>query len=286
MAKPVYALVNGVWTLVGSTTAHNHTVADVTGLQAALDAKADTTHVHTEADISDLGAYPDSTGQVAAKIPTTDGSGGWTFEDPGGGGHTIEDETVAQTQRSKLNFAGAGVTVTDDSGNDRTVVTIPGGIQPTVFDAKGDLLVASAADTPAVLPAGTNGLVLTADSAEAAGVKWAAPTGATVTSFPVFTVSGALLTGTGTLRWYNDSGNAMTITNVRGNVAIPPTGANIIFEIAVNGTPVQAINIPAGNYSSGLVACGDIVQNGDYITINITAVGSTVSGSTLVVQLS
>ena len=86
MAKPVYALVNGVWTLVGSTTAHAHTVADVTGLQAALDAKADTSHAHTEADISDLGAYPDSTGQVAAKIPTTDGSGGWTFEDPGGGG--------------------------------------------------------------------------------------------------------------------------------------------------------------------------------------------------------
>jgi len=44
-----------------------------------------------------------------------------------GGGHTIEDEGTLLTQRTNLNFVGAGVTVTDDAGNDATVVTIPGG---------------------------------------------------------------------------------------------------------------------------------------------------------------
>lgn len=44
-----------------------------------------------------------------------------------GGGHTIEDEGTPLTQRTNLNFVGAGVTVTDDAGNDATVVTIPGG---------------------------------------------------------------------------------------------------------------------------------------------------------------
>lgn len=44
-----------------------------------------------------------------------------------GVGHTIEDEGTPLTQRTNLNFAGAGVTVTDDAGNDATVVTITSG---------------------------------------------------------------------------------------------------------------------------------------------------------------
>jgi len=47
-------------------------------------------------------------------------------------------------------------------------------VQPTIFDAKGDLLTATAADTPAIRTIGTNGHVLTADSTEATGMKWAA----------------------------------------------------------------------------------------------------------------
>lgn len=49
-------------------------------------------------------------------------------------------------------------------------------IQQPSFDAKGDLLTASADDTMVVLSAGTNGHVLTADSAAANGIKWAAAT--------------------------------------------------------------------------------------------------------------
>ena len=42
-------------------------------------------------------------------------------------GHEIQDEGTSLMQRGALNFVGAGVTVTDDSGNDRTTVTISGG---------------------------------------------------------------------------------------------------------------------------------------------------------------
>lgn len=62
-----------------------------------------------------------------------------------------------------------------DGSSWATWATLTGtGISETLLDAKGDLVVASAADTAARLAVGTNGYVLTADSAEATGVKWAA----------------------------------------------------------------------------------------------------------------
>lgn len=45
-------------------------------------------------------------------------------------------------------------------------------VDETLVDAKGDLLVGDAADSLARLAVGTNGWILTADSAEATGVKW------------------------------------------------------------------------------------------------------------------
>jgi hypothetical protein len=52
----------------------------------------------------------------------------------GGGGHTILEEGTPVTQRTGLNFIGDGVDVTDDSGNDETEITIPGG---TGIELKG-----------------------------------------------------------------------------------------------------------------------------------------------------
>jgi hypothetical protein len=52
------------------------------------------------------------------------------------------------------------------------IPSVEGGIQPTIFDAKGDVLVASAADTPARLAVGNNGEQLLADSSATTGLRW------------------------------------------------------------------------------------------------------------------
>lgn len=54
-------------------------------------------------------------------------------------------------------------------------------IQNAIVDAKGDLIAATAADTPARLAVGTNGQVLTADSTAATGLAWS-----TISSTPTF----------------------------------------------------------------------------------------------------
>jgi hypothetical protein len=51
-------------------------------------------------------------------------------------------------------------------------------IQNAIVDAKGDLIAATAADTPARLGVGTDGQILTADSTAATGIKWATPAAA------------------------------------------------------------------------------------------------------------
>jgi hypothetical protein len=51
-------------------------------------------------------------------------------------------------------------------------VTDAGAIPKTLVDAKGDLLAATANDTPARLPVGSNGQLLSADSTQSTGLAW------------------------------------------------------------------------------------------------------------------
>ena len=74
------------------------------------------------------------------------------------------------------------------------IPSIEGGIQPTIVDAKGDLIAATAADTPARIAVGANDTVLTADSSTATGLKWAAPAAGGMTLISTTTLTGASVT--------------------------------------------------------------------------------------------
>ena len=91
-----------------------------------------------------------------------------------------------------------------------TAFELADSIARSLFDAKGDLLVATSADTPGKISVGTNGQYLQADSSTATGLTWStvsgysAPTlgstsiasGATVTTIAGLTLTAPTLTGT------------------------------------------------------------------------------------------
>jgi hypothetical protein len=64
-------------------------------------------------------------------------------------------------------------------------------IPNSLFDAKGDLLVATSADTPGKITVGTNGYFLKANSATATGLEWADVPAPDLTSIEIMSIMGA-----------------------------------------------------------------------------------------------
>jgi hypothetical protein len=76
-------------------------------------------------------------------------------------------------------------------------ITSSSAINPTIVDAKGDIIAATAADTVARLAVGSNDQVLTADSSTATGLKWA--TVAAGSNWSLLNSGGTALTSASTI---------------------------------------------------------------------------------------
>jgi hypothetical protein len=85
--------------------------------------------------------------------------------------------TVSATELGYLDGVTSAVQTQIDSK-----IGAASAINPTIVDAKGDIIAATAADTVARLAVGANDTVLTADSTAATGLKWATPAAGGMTS--------------------------------------------------------------------------------------------------------
>jgi hypothetical protein len=101
--------------------------------------------------------------------------------------------------------AGTGISGGGTSGT----VTVTNSMA-TAIDAKGDLVPGTGADTFARLAVGANGTVLTADSAEATGLKWATAGGGGKVLQVVSTTYSTQTTTTSTS--FTDTGLSLSIT--------------------------------------------------------------------------
>ena len=90
------------------------------------------------------------------------------------------------------------------------VNSTPGVVQNDIVDVKGDIIAATGADAVSRLAAGTDTYVLTADSGEATGLIWAAPTTGDITGVTAGTnISGGGTSGTVTVNLAIDAAVAM-----------------------------------------------------------------------------
>jgi hypothetical protein len=116
-------------------------------------------------------------------------------------------------------------------------------IQNAIVDAKGDLISATADDTPARLAVGANDTVLTADSSTATGLKWAAPaSGGGMTLLATTTLSGA----TTTISSINQTYTKLCVF-IYG---VTNATANGEFRVAANGTTNIASTVSMADNTS------------------------------------
>ena len=146
-------------------------------------------------------------------------------------------------------------------------------IQNAIVDAKGDLIAASAADTPARLAVGANGETLVADSSTATGLKYAkqgmafisrtsfsAVTSATFDSvftsaydtYCIIVEDCFATTGTDDLLFQFRFGSTTRNSGYTGSSAVLPTGGSTWTNVPSSAAASMVAIIDLGSASSGL----------------------------------
>jgi hypothetical protein len=150
-------------------------------------------------------------------------------------------------------------------------------IQPATLTAKGDTYIATASGVVTRLAVGTNDQVLTADSTQAKGVKWATPTALpsqTGNSGKYLSTDGSTTSWAAAVATLNVTFNAQTGTSY----TLVGTDANNKLVTLSNANPIT-VTVPNGVFTTGQqinlqqIGAGQVTVQSDGTTV-ITGTGT------------
>lgn len=161
---------------------------------------------------------------------------------------TPDDTDLVKDGASAIRSLGSAI--------DSTVFTNAGNaVQKSTIDAKGDLLVGTADNTITRLAVGTNNYVLTADSAEASGVKWAAAAGG---GKVLQVVQGTTTTAT------TNATNVYADTNLTATITPTLATSKVLVLVSQNGVAKRSGNAGTAVVLKLLRGATDIALIGGY----------------------
>jgi hypothetical protein len=167
-----------------------------------------------------------------ASVPTASLTGTVTNAQLANSSITINGSAVALGGTVSLPGDIESVTAsTGLSGGGSTGALTLTNTMATAIDAKGDLVVGTAADTFSKLGVGANGTVLTAASGEATGLSWATPSSGGMTLLTTHSLSGSTSTISSISGSYKSLFGVVSgaVTNGSGaNWKIDPNGSTFI----------------------------------------------------------
>ena len=210
-----------------------------------------------------------TTGQVLSKTSGTDLDFTWVAANPG--------DITGVTAGTGISGGGTSGTVTVTNS------------MATAIDAKGDLIAGTGADAFSTLAVGTNTYVLTADSAEATGLKWAAPAGGGGKVLQVVegNTSTVVYNSTST---YVDTGLNATITPTLNTskvlVFVSQNGVNKNTSATNNGATIQLLRTSTQiGLAVGVGLTGTTSTNHSSVSMSCLDAPATTSATTYKTQL-
>jgi hypothetical protein len=271
------------WILTRSTDSDNHVAGQVSSGDAVFSINGTTNDLSGFVLISEGGA-----GGVH-QIGTDDLDWYQYTGINAGSGITVTGTTVSVDTGTGLTVDGTGVAVqfssATNSSSETTAATplavkttydiayaanglATTAVQPTLVNAKGDILAGTANDTLSARSVGSNGQLLVADSAEATGLNWLTP--------PYPNAANAALTGTVTID--NNTGSPQSLGGLTSETriqAVSADGQDTTIVLDAHGTSIHGKLV--SRVSRGTAASPTATQSGD-IMAEVAAFGYGATG--------